>query len=153
MSTLFTPGTKFGTISSSTSEVQKIVLETPSKRPLSPSITAQKKGTGSEATVTLSCIVFVSGKNAQNDDGNTPNKINFNINYLVTDINKVSIYISKDSSFIPSDTFYPYVVEIVFKPSQIANLTNTFNTIKVINWDADPEGSRGTETTVLSGAG
>lgn len=148
MSTLFTPGTKFGTISSSTSEVQKIVLETPSTRPLSPSITAQKTGTGSEATVTLSCIVFVSGKNAQNDDGNAPNKINFNINYLVTDINKVSIYISKDSSFIPSDTFYPYVVEIVFKPSQIANLTNTFNTIKVINWDADPEGSRGTEIEI-----
>jgi len=149
MSTLFTPGIYFGTIPSITSEAQKIVLQTPSTRPLSPSITAQKTGTGSEATVTLSCIVFVSEKNAQNDNG--VNKINFNINYLVTDVNKVSIYISKDSSFTPSDTFYPYVVEIVFKPSDISHLTDTFNTVKVINWDADPEGSRGTETSVIEG--
>lgn len=148
MSTLFTPGTKFGTVTSSTNDSQKIVLKTPSTRPLSPSITAQKTGIGSEAIVILSCIVFVSKKNVPND-GN----ITFDINYLVTDVNKVSIYISSDNSFIPSDTFYPYLVEIEFKPSQIANLTNTFNTIKVINWDADPEGSRGTETTVLSGAG
>ena len=138
---LFTPGTKFGTVTSSTNPSQKIELIAPSIRPLSPAITAQM--TGSDEKVVLSAVIFVSEANLP-----TNNKMTFDINYLVTDLDKVSIYIASQDSFTPSNVFYPFVVEIEFSPSQIPNLSNNLSSIKVINWDADPEGSRGTEIRV-----
>lgn len=140
---LFTPGTKFGTVSSSTNASQKIELIASSIRPLSPAITAQMTGSGSKEKVVLSAVIFVSEANLPAN-----NQMSFDINYLVTDLDKVSIYISTENSFEPSNVFYPFVVEIEFSPSQIPNLSNNVSTVKVINWDADPEGSRGTETTV-----
>ena len=139
----FIPGTKFGTIDSNTNPSQKIELIAPSIRPLSPAITAQINGSGSDEKVILSAVIFVSEANVP-----TNNQMSFDIHYLVTDLDKVSIYISTDDSFEPSNVFYPFVVEIEFSPSQIPNLSNNVSTIKVINWDADPEGSRGTTTTV-----
>ncbi|AUC16154.1 hypothetical protein BTO06_13730 [Tenacibaculum sp. SZ-18] len=140
---LFTPGTKFGTVTSSTIPSQKIKLMAPSIRPLSPSITAQMTGSGSGEKVVLSAVVFVSEANLPAN-----NQMTFDINYLVTDLDKVSIYIASQDSFTPSNVFYPFVVEIEFSPSQVPNLSNNLSSIKVINWDADPEGSRGTEIRV-----
>ncbi|CAL2091442.1 hypothetical protein [Tenacibaculum sp. 190524A05c] len=139
----FTPGTQFGTVNSSTNPSQKIVLSAPSIRPLSPSITAQMTGSGSGEKVLLSAVIFVSEANLP-----TNNNMTFDINYLVTDLDKVSIYIASQDSFISSNVFYPFVVEIEFSPSQVPNLSNNLSSIKVINWDSDPEGSRGTTTTV-----
>ncbi len=140
---IFTPGTQFGTVNSSTNPSQKIVLSAPSIRPLSPSITAQMTGSDSGEKVLLSAVIFVSEANLPAN-----NNMTFDINYLVTDLDKVSIYIASQDSFAPSNVFYPFVIEIEFSPSQIPNLSNNLSTIKVINWDADPEGSRGTETKV-----
>lgn len=149
-SNLFTPGTVFGTVSAISSAGQKITLSMPSTRPLAPSVSVNSSSTGNSRVIKLSCIVLISEENMPQSGGNidfdTP--IIFQVNGLVTDINKISLYISNGGSFIPSKNFYPFVVDVLFKPSQVSHLSNTFNSIKVINWDADPEGSRGTETTV-----
>lgn len=125
---LFTPGTKFGTVTSSTNPSQNIELIAPSIRPLSPSITAQMTGSDSGEKVLLSAVIFVSEANLPAN-----NNMTFDINYLVTDLDKVSIYIASQDSFAPSNVFYPFVVEIEFLPSQIPNLSNNLSTIKVIN--------------------
>ncbi|CAM1357235.1 hypothetical protein [Tenacibaculum halocynthiae] len=149
-SKLFTPGTEFGTVPASSSAGKKLTLLKPSSRPLAPSVSVSSSSSGDSREIVLSCVVLISEenmpKNGNDIDFGTP--INFQVNGLVTDVNKISIYISNGGSFIPSKNFYPFVVNIQFKPSQVSHLNNNFNSIKVINWDADPEGSRGTETTV-----
>lgn len=152
-SNLFTPGSEFGTVKAFSSAVQKITLPILSTRPLAPSVSVHPSSSGDSREIVLSCIVLISEKNmphSGNDiDFGTP--IKFQVNGLVTDVNKISIYISNKGTFIPSKNFYPFVVNIQFKPSDVSHLNNNFNSIKVINWDADPEGSRGTEIEVEKG--
>lgn len=149
----YTPGTHFGNVSSSTSADTKKTLTTPSTEPLAPTnVSATATGSGDSTEITLICTVYVSEKNMpKNTDGSNDysKKINFEIDYLVDSSNKVTIYVSNPTaSFSPATVFYAYIVPIGFKPSEIPGLSNNFTSIEVINWDADPEGSRGTEVTV-----
>jgi hypothetical protein len=102
------------------------------------------------------CTIYVSEANMpKNENGENDYKknIKFNISYLVDKNNKVTIYVARDDKYVSSKTFYAYVVPIGFSPKDIPGLNNDFTTVEVINWDEDPEGSRGTTTTVKQGAG
>lgn len=157
MATKVIKGTHFGYVKSHTSADTKKVLQTTSDRPLAPTdLSAIPNGTGNETRITLTCTIYVSEANIPKDtNGNNDyaQNIKFNISYLVDDSNKVTIYVARDDKYISSETFYAYVVPIGFSPKDIPGLNNSFTTVEVINWDEDPEGSRGTETTVKTTGG
>ncbi|WP_064965455.1 hypothetical protein [Tenacibaculum ovolyticum] len=150
-------GTHFGNVPSLTTPTTKKVLETPSNRPLAPAnVSAVANGTGNSTKITLECTIYVSESNMpkkNGDENDYAKEIDFQISYSVDSDDKITIYVSRDDSFTPSSTFYAYVVPIGFSPSDIRGLKNSFTTVEVINWDEDPDGSRGTEVVVKSGTG
>ncbi|PKH50597.1 hypothetical protein CXF68_07760 [Tenacibaculum sp. Bg11-29] len=145
-------GTHFGNVSSSTKANTKKTLKEKSERPLAPTnLSAVANGTGNSTKITLECTIYVSESNMPKKNGNENDyakEIDFQISYSVDNNDKVTIYVSRDNSFISSSTFYAYVVPIGFSPSDIPRLGDNFTTVEIINWDEDPDGSRGTETTV-----
>ncbi|MDY0780294.1 hypothetical protein [Tenacibaculum sp. IB213877] len=157
METKVIKGTHFAYVSSSTSADTKKVLEIASHRPLAPTnVSAIANGIGNETKIKLMCTIYVCDLHIpKNDNGENDytKDIQFNISYLVDNESKVTIYVARDDKYVSSKTFYAYVVPIHFSPKDIPGLNNNFTTVEVINWDEDPEGSRGTETTVKQGAG
>jgi len=147
----FTPGTPFDAITDiNIINSSTITLQAPSSRPLPPIVTANNTTDSNTGRVTtyISCILLISTDNSPSD-GSMPNLTPY---YLVTDTNKLFIYISETAgnakSFTPSTTFNAYHLEFSISPNDVANLDNNYNKIEVIHWDADPEGSRGTEINV-----
>lgn len=157
MATRVIKGAHFGNVKSSTNADTKKVLAEKSTRPLAPTnVSAIATGTGNETRITLMCTIYVSEANipkTPNGKNDYTKNIEFNISYSVDTTDKVTIYVARDNKFIPSETFYAYVVPIGFSPKDIPGLNNNFSTVEVINWDEDPTGSRGTETVVKSGTG
>ncbi|CAM1373377.1 hypothetical protein [Tenacibaculum xiamenense] len=153
MATRVIKGAHFGNVKSLTNADTKKLLQTTSDRPLAPTdVSATSNGKkGNETRITLMCTIYVSEANMpknENGKNNYTEKIKFNISYSVDNDDKVTIYVGRNNKFIPSDTFYAYVVPIGFSPKDMPGLNNSFTTVEVINWDEDPEGSRGTTTTV-----
>jgi len=155
MATYTTPGTLDDPISVKSS-LGKITLSSTSTRPLSPvgTVSNTLKDDGS-TWVNISCIIFVSeGNMPLNSDGaiDTNKDITFDINFETPNDSTTTLnfYVSRKDSFIPSDTFYPFVINIGFNPLILNPNITTLASATVYNWDADPDGSRGTEFIIPS---
>ncbi|WP_143032246.1 hypothetical protein [Tenacibaculum sp. MAR_2009_124] len=140
--TISIPGEKLTIVSQATNMNAQIVFGaglssfTASSKPLAPLAMASFDENGN---INVSAFIYIPNSKNGND-------VNFQVNVLQTNSNKLAFYISHNASPKKSNTQYPYGIS--FSTSGVNYQQLGITKVKVYTWDDDPEGSRGTETTV-----
>ena len=111
----------------------------PNKRPLPPLVMSNYTSSGNLFVSVVLYLPITYG-----------NVISFNVNIQKTNSNEVSFYVTSNTSPEESTQFYPF--EVCFctdgTPFSGDYKSAGIDKIRVIAYDEDPEGSRGTTTTV-----
>lgn len=105
-------------------------------KPLPPLVRAEKVN----GNINVSTFVFLPSTLGVNEK-------TFTVNVLQTNSSELSVYISIDTSPTLDNSFYTHALEFAI-PSNAYHESSVIDKLIVHLWDEDPEGSRGTETTV-----
>ena len=114
----------------------------PKKRPLPPLVMSNYTSSGD---LFVSVVLYLPVTY-----GST---ISFDINIQKTNSNEVSFYVTSSISPVESTQFYPFGFSFGTDGTSFSGDYKSagIDKIRVIAWDDDPEGSRGTTTTVKKG--
>ncbi len=111
----------------------------PKKRPLPPLVMSNYTSSGD---LFVSVVLYLPISNG--------NSISFDVNIQKTNSNEVSFYVTSEISPEASTEFYPFGFSFGTAGTSFSGDYKSagIDKVRVIAWDDDPEGSRGTTTTV-----